>query len=43
MQHAFTREEIEQEFFDASIKLEIYEVSPFGETSHLAHAVGRAM
>jgi hypothetical protein len=41
MQHAFTREEIEQEFLDAGINLEIFAVSPFSEDSHLAHAVGR--
>lgn len=42
MQHVFTREEIEQEFLDAGINLEIFAVSPFSEESHLAHAVGRA-
>ena len=42
LQHAFTRKEIEQEFFDASLNLEIYKASPFSETSQLAHAIGRA-
>lgn len=41
MQHAFTREEIEREFLEAGIKLEVYAISPFGEDSRLAHAVGR--
>jgi SAM-dependent methyltransferase len=42
MQHAFTREEIEQELVDAGFCLETYTVSPFSEESHLALAVGRA-
>ena len=41
MQHAFTREEIEQEFLDAGLTLEIFAVSPFSEDSHLAHVLGR--
>jgi len=39
--NTFTREEIEQEFLDAGINLEIFAVSPFSEDSHLAHVVGR--
>lgn len=41
MQHAFIRDEIEQEFLEAGVTPEIYMVSPFSEESHLAHAVGR--
>jgi SAM-dependent methyltransferase len=41
MQHAFTREEFEQELADAGIQVVVYAVSPFSEASQLAHAVGR--
>jgi SAM-dependent methyltransferase len=39
-QHAFTAEEIEQEFLSAGLNLDIFAVTPFSADSHLAHVVG---
>ena len=41
-QHAFTCEEIEQEFLEAGIRLELFTISPFSEDARLAHVVGYA-
>lgn len=41
-QHGFTRGEIEGELAEAGFELEHYARSPFGDSSNLAHALGRA-
>jgi hypothetical protein len=40
-QHAFTKDEIENELMDAYFRQVYYFISPFGPDSHLAHVLGR--